>query len=162
MDSHQRCYENWLVSFKNWTQWRSVNLRGKLQRIHAMWFQLYKPKTVGWYVTHLSVSHSLDLLSLIHSGTEKVYLFFKNWGTSLLDQGLRIHFVMQGTWVWSLVGEPRSHMPWNKCMLSCFSYVQFFEICERSPPGSSLHGFSRQEYWSGLPCPPPGDLPDRD
>ena len=21
-------------------------------------------------------------------------------------------------------------------------------------------GFSRQGYWSGLPCPPPGDLPD--
>jgi len=21
-------------------------------------------------------------------------------------------------------------------------------------------GFSRQEYWSGLPFPPPGDLPD--
>ena len=21
-------------------------------------------------------------------------------------------------------------------------------------------GFSRQEYWSVLPCPPPGDLPD--
>ena len=21
-------------------------------------------------------------------------------------------------------------------------------------------GFSTQEYWSGLPCPPPGDLPD--
>ena len=21
-------------------------------------------------------------------------------------------------------------------------------------------GFSRQEYWSGLPCLPPGDLPD--
>ena len=20
--------------------------------------------------------------------------------------------------------------------------------------------FSKQEYWSGLPCPPPGDLPD--
>ena len=31
-----------------------------------------------------------------------------------------------------------------------------------SPPGSSVHGwrFSRQEYWSGLPCPPPGDLPN--
>ena len=23
-----------------------------------------------------------------------------------------------------------------------------------------LIGFSRQEYWSGLPCPPPGDLPN--
>ena len=22
-------------------------------------------------------------------------------------------------------------------------------------------GFSRQEYWSGLLCPPPGDLPDK-
>ena len=27
-------------------------------------------------------------------------------------------------------------------------------------PGSSVHGFSRQEYWSGMPCPPPWDLSD--
>ena len=26
--------------------------------------------------------------------------------------------------------------------------------------GSSVMEFSRQEYWSGLPCPPPGDLPN--
>ena len=25
---------------------------------------------------------------------------------------------------------------------------------------SLFMGFSRQEYWSGLPCPPPVDLPD--
>ena len=29
-----------------------------------------------------------------------------------------------------------------------------------SLPGSSVHGISRQEYWSGLPFPSPGDLPD--
>ena len=29
-----------------------------------------------------------------------------------------------------------------------------------SLPDSSIHGFSRKEYWSGLPFPPPGDLPD--
>ena len=29
-----------------------------------------------------------------------------------------------------------------------------------SLPGFSVHGFSRQEYWSGLPFPSPGDLPD--
>ena len=29
-----------------------------------------------------------------------------------------------------------------------------------SPPGSSVHGFSRQEYWSGLPFPTPGVLPN--
>ena len=28
-----------------------------------------------------------------------------------------------------------------------------------SLPGSSVHGISRQEYWSGLPFPSPGDLP---
>ena len=29
-----------------------------------------------------------------------------------------------------------------------------------SPPGSPVHGISQEEYWSGLPCPSPGDLPD--
>ena len=29
---------------------------------------------------------------------------------------------------------------------------------DHSPPGFSVHGFSRQEYWSGLPFPSPGDL----
>ena len=28
------------------------------------------------------------------------------------------------------------------------------------PPKLLVLGFSRQEYWSELPCPPPGDLPD--
>ena len=36
----------------------------------------------------------------------------------------------------------------------------------RCDPGTVAHqaslsmGFSRQEYWSGLPCPPPRDLPN--
>ena len=28
-----------------------------------------------------------------------------------------------------------------------------------SPPGSSVQGILQQEYWSGLPCASPGDLP---
>ena len=28
-----------------------------------------------------------------------------------------------------------------------------------SPPGFSVHGILRQEYWSGLPFSSPGDLP---
>ena len=31
--------------------------------------------------------------------------------------------------------------------------------CSQEAPLSM--GFSRQEYWSGLPCPPPGNLSDR-
>ena len=32
---------------------------------------------------------------------------------------------------------------------------------DRSPPGSFEVEFSRQEYWSGLPSPPPGTLPNQ-
>ena len=33
-----------------------------------------------------------------------------NQGSSLVVQWLRVHLLMQGTWVQSLVGELRSHM----------------------------------------------------
>ena len=29
-----------------------------------------------------------------------------------------------------------------------------------SPPGSPVHGILQEEYWGGLLCPPPGDLPN--
>ena len=29
------------------------------------------------------------------------------------------------------------------------------DAMDRSLPGSSIHGFSRQEYWNGLPVPSP-------
>ena len=41
------------------------------------------------------------------------------------------------------------------------SYVRLFcDPMDCSLPGSSFAAFSRQEYWSGLLCPPPGDLPN--
>ena len=44
------------------------------------------------------------------------------------------------------------------CIQSCLTLCHPKDC---SPPGSSLSkGFSRQEYWSGLPCSPPGDLHD--
>ena len=46
-------------------------------------------------------------------------------------------------------------------MLSCFSYVQLFATLWTVAHQALLPmGFSRQKYWSGLPRPPPGDLPD--
>ena len=45
-------------------------------------------------------------------------------------------------------------------MLSYFSRVQLFQtlwtVTHQAPLTME---FSRQEYWNGLPCPPPGDLP---
>ena len=47
------------------------------------------------------------------------------------------------------------------CVLSCFSrvwlIVTLWTVARQAPLSV---GFSRQEYWSGLPCPPPRDLPD--
>ena len=44
-----------------------------------------------------------------------------------------------------------------KSLQACPTLCDFMDY---SPPGSSVHGLSRQEYWSGLPFPSPGDLPD--
>ena len=45
------------------------------------------------------------------------------------------------------------------CVLSRISCVGLWNPVDCSPSGSSLRGFSRQQYWSGLPYPPPGDAP---
>ena len=46
-------------------------------------------------------------------------------------------------------------------VLSRFSHVCLFAtpgtVARQAPPSM---GVSRQEYWSGLPCPSPGELPD--
>ena len=45
------------------------------------------------------------------------------------------------------------------CMRSLHLFLTLCNPMDCSPPDSSVWNFSRQEYWSGLPCPPPGDLP---
>ena len=48
-----------------------------------------------------------------------------------------------------------------KVKVKLLSRVQFFAtlwtVAHQAPPSM---GFSRQEYWSGLPFPSPGDLPN--
>ena len=64
-------------------------------------------------------------------------------------------------WLFSLNHiQKRPERVWNSvCVLSC---VQLFTtpwtVADQAPPSM---GFSRQEYWTGLSCPPPGDLPNQ-
>ena len=59
------------------------------------------------------------------------------------------------------------------CVYMCIYIIHFVAVVQQvshvrlfanptdcSPPGSSVYGISRQEYWSKLLCPSPGDLPD--
>ena len=49
----------------------------------------------------------------------------------------------------------------NVCVLSWFSHVQLFATLWTGAHQVPLSKkFLRQEYWSELPCPPSGDLPD--
>ena len=47
------------------------------------------------------------------------------------------------------------------CVCESLSLVRLFATPQTVARQAHLStGFSRQEHWSGLPCPPPGDLPN--
>ena len=48
----------------------------------------------------------------------------------------------------------------HSCVLSCFSSVWLFDLWTVASQATLPMGFSRQEYWSGLPCQHSGNLPD--
>ena len=60
------------------------------------------------------------------------------------------------------------NQPWSLEHATClFFYHLVTQLCpalcdpmDCSPRGSSVNGISQARYWSGLPHPPPGDLPD--
>ena len=60
--------------------------------------------------------------------------------------------------------QRRARAGWTRLcvrLLSCFSRVWLLKTLWTVARQVSLSkGFSRQEYWSRLPCPPPGGLPD--
>ena len=74
------------------------------------------------------------------------FLLFCSFHTAPLHVLLGLHLIL---------------LLFEKWMLSHFSHVRLFAtlwIVVRQAPLSM--GFSRQEYWSGLPFPSPGDLPN--
>ena len=63
------------------------------------------------------------------------------------------------------VPTTRGHQPTLDLPLLRESYSRFSVPLVETPSRVAFQaplsmGFSRQEYWTGLPCPPPGDLPD--
>ena len=59
------------------------------------------------------------------------------------------------------IAKPKREEAISVCVLSHLSRVRLLAVlCTIAHQAPLSMGFSRQEYWSGLPCPPPGDLPD--
>ena len=56
----------------------------------------------------------------------------------------------------SILFQIISHLGYYRLL----SIASLCDLRNCSQPGSCVKEFSRQEYWSGLPFPAPGDLPD--
>ena len=74
---------------------------------------------------------------------------------------------LQGIWIyreWMMMTSwHRTHILkecYSADVLGAQSCPTLCNPMDCSPLGSFVHGFSRQEYWSGLPFPPPWDLPN--
>ena len=82
-------------------------------------------------------------------------------------QGLNLHLShllhwQEGSLPLAPAGKPvRGEYSEVKVKVKSLSHVRLFAtpwtVAQQAPPSM---GFSRQEYWSGLPFPSPGDLPD--
>ena len=72
---------------------------------------------------------------------------------------VHVLFIISSNHVLTIVTEKCEIM--HVCMLSHFSYAQLF-VAQWTVVHQALlsMGFSRQEYWSRLPCPLPGYLPN--
>ena len=86
------------------------------------------------------------LIYLLVSGTLSLYFIF--WGIPTHLLGL-----------WIETACPGHHRDWNvhaHLLQSCWPFATLWTVAHQAPLSMRI---SRQESWSGLPCPPPGDLP---
>ena len=95
------------------------------------------------------------------------------WEVTLIRILLELHFLVRFFVFWAAPGlKPGmwhvNSSLWHEgssslraCVLIRFSWVQLSAtLWTVAHQGPLSMGFSRQEYWSGLPCPSPGDFPD--
>ena len=81
-------------------------------------------------------------------------IFLKSWKVTFYN------FIQLGNVSFVIHGHHKIAKVTSTCAQS-LSHVPLFAT-PWMYPSMFLYpwGFSRQEYWKGLPCPPPGDLPD--
>ena len=131
--------------------------------------------SLSFFAIPIGMQH---LSFLIRPGIKLCPWQWKHWKHGVLTTGLPPFSSLQNFWMSSLqllipfIPLPDTLQPcWydayshtacvHVCMLSCFSHVWLFTTPQTVADQAPLFtGFSRQEYWYGLPCPPPGNLPD--
>ena len=78
-------------------------------------------------------------------------------GLNLSSLCHHLHILHQ-QYMWKLFLAPHVGFTyWSEVAQSCPTLCDPMDC---SLPGSTIHGIFQQEYWSGLPLPSPGDLPE--
>ena len=90
------------------------------------------------------------------------YIFCKSNNSLIWKQSTvcKYSFLIHPTYTPSFPHVPSLRLLSNEAgKFPDFSFPTLFNPMDCSPPGSSVLESSRQEHWSGLPFPSPGDLP---
>ena len=123
---------------------------------------LFSPLTsFPWVPTHtLSPSPHHVFPPLLYSPSGKHALLYLKSHPDCLGHRLPLSSVLLPTFC--LFHHGLGHELYvHSCVLSRFSHVWRFATLWTVACQTPLSmRFSRQEYWNGLPCPPPGDFPD--
>ena len=113
-----------------------------------------------WGGQSIGVSASASVLSM--NTQDWSPLGWTDW-ISLQSKGLSRVFsnttVLKHQFFGAQLSSHKVHSLGCVCM-GAQSYPTLWDPVDCSPPGFFAHGILQQEYWSKLPFPPPGDLPN--
>ena len=114
----------------------------------------------GWCLLMRCSMQPTDLLSPVLAHTQQIFPEQKTSATLhlFLPKQMRV-FPSFSSWI---AGKACEHLVLQRCVHDhSLSRAQLFATpwtaATQAPPSM---GLSRQEYWNGLPFPPPGDLSD--
>ena len=113
----------------------------------TLWNLLIQQISIGYLILHM-ILYTFQCYSLDSSLPFPVSTSLCSTSVSLLLPCRRVH---------------QYHLSRVRaCVLSCFSHIWLcvipYTVC--SVPGFSVHGILQARTLEGLPCPPPGDLPN--
>ena len=115
---------------------------------------------VGWH--HQFNGHEFELALGVGDGQGSLACC-SPWGCKELDMTEQLNWTeLVELEVAILLSK---NLSFSTCKMKCKDAKSFlscptlFNPRDWSPPAPLFVEFSRQEYWSGLLCPPPGDLP---
>ena len=127
----------------------------EISRLEKLWSkQNLSPFLIITSLTYGSVS--LDYIHVLTPKCPKIFILQSvlNYSEALSLQLAYIFYCLTSSWPWRQVAC------WLQCVQNRFNHVLLFAALWTVAYQTSLSvGFSKQEHWSGLPCPSPGHLP---